>query len=244
MAQEPYNQFNDDFSAPTDLFAAAADADARSSFIVKTYLYLLGAIAALVGIEVVMFNAFDMMRLTQVMMGGQFSWLIALGLFMGVSFIANAWALNATNPGLQHAGLALYVVAQAIILAPLLCVAQNFGGEGVIMSAGLATAALFAALTLTVFLTRKDFAFLGSFLMFAGFAALGFIILSIGFSFALGPIFTYLMIAFACCYILYDTSNVLHHYRIGQHVAASLALFASVVLLFWYILQLFMSNED
>jgi FtsH-binding integral membrane protein len=34
---------------------------------------------------------------------------------------------------------------------------------------------------------------------------------------------------------------VLHHYRVGQHVAASLALFASVALLFWYILQLLMS---
>jgi len=51
------------------------------------------------------------------------------------------------------------------------------------------------------------------------------------------------MIAFFCAYILYDTSNVLHHYRIGQHVAASLALFASVVMLFWYILQLFLSRE-
>jgi FtsH-binding integral membrane protein len=42
---------------------------------------------------------------------------------------------------------------------------------------------------------------------------------------------------------LYDTSNVLHHYRIGQHVAASLALFASVALLFWYIVRLFLSNR-
>ena len=48
------------------------------------------------------------------------------------------------------------------------------------------------------------------------------------------------MIALACGFILYDTSNVLHHYRIGQHVAASLALFASVALLFWYVLQLLM----
>ena len=44
-----------------------------------------------------------------------------------------------------------------------------------------------------------------------------------------------------CGYILYDTSNVLHHYRIGQHVAASLALFATIVTLFWYVLQLLMS---
>ena len=73
---------------------------------------------------------------------------------------------------------------------------------------------------------------------------MGFILVAMFFQFALGPIFIYAMIALACGYILYDTSNVLHHYRIGQHVAASLALFASVALLFWYLVQLFMSRRD
>jgi FtsH-binding integral membrane protein len=95
-----------------------------------------------------------------------------------------------------------------------------------------------------VFITRKDFSFLRSVLMFGGFAALGLIVVAIVFQFNLGPIFTYAMIALACGYILYHTSNVLHHYRIGQHVAASLALFASVALLFWYIVQLFLSRRN
>ena len=51
------------------------------------------------------------------------------------------------------------------------------------------------------------------------------------------------MVVFASLYILYDTSNVLHHYRIGQHVAASLALFASVALLFYYMVRLVMSLQ-
>jgi len=46
------------------------------------------------------------------------------------------------------------------------------------------------------------------------------------------------MIALACGYILYDTSNILHHYRTDQHVAAALALFASVAVLFWYVIRL------
>ena len=49
------------------------------------------------------------------------------------------------------------------------------------------------------------------------------------------------MAVFAGASVLYTTSNVLHEYRIGQHVAASLALFASVALLFWYILRILMS---
>ena len=92
-------------------------------------------------------------------------------------------------------------------------------------------------------LPRKDFSFLRSILLFGGIAAMGLIVVAILFGFALGPIFTYAMIALACGYILYHTSNVLHHYRIGQHVAAALALFAAVALLFWYIIQLFMSRD-
>jgi FtsH-binding integral membrane protein len=239
---------DNEFYAPTDLFAAAAAADERAGFITKTYVYLLGAIAALVGIEVVLFTmvggAEKMMVLVQPMIGGQLSWLIVLGGFMLVSWVANMWAMNSTSSAMQHAGLALYVGAMSILLLPLLCLAQLHGGSGTILSAATTTAGLFAMLTLTVFITRKDFSFLRSFLTFGGFAATGLIVTAILFDFALGPIFMYAMIAFFCCYILYYTSNILHHYRIGQHCAAALALFASVVMLFWYILQLFLSREE
>ena len=66
---------------------------------------------------------------------------------------------------------------------------------------------------------------------------------SILFGFNLGNLFAGVMIALAAAYILYYTSNVLHHYRLDQYVAASLALFAAVALLFWYVLQLFMSRD-
>ena len=140
-------------------------------------------------------------------------------------------------------GLGLYVVAEAIIFTPLLFIASTMGGD-IIPTAALATLVLFGALTGVVFITRKDFSFMRSVLLFGGFAAMGLIVVAILTGFTLGPIFTVAMIALACGYILYDTSNVLHHYRIGQHVAAALALFAAVALLFWYILQLFMSSRD
>ena len=95
-----------------------------------------------------------------------------------------------------------------------------------------------------MFITRKDFSFLRTILVFGGFAAMGLIVVAILFNFQLGTIFVYAIIALACGYILYDTSNVLHHYRIGQHVAAALALFASVALLFYYLVMLFMSRRD
>ena len=70
--------------------------------------------------------------------------------------------------------------------------------------------------------------------LIVGIVALGVIVLSMFMGFNLGIIFVAAMLLLAGGYILYDTSNILHHYRIGQHVAASLALFASVALMFWY----------
>jgi FtsH-binding integral membrane protein len=52
------------------------------------------------------------------------------------------------------------------------------------------------------------------------------------------------MIGLAGAAILYDTSNVLHNFPEDRYVAAALELFASVALLFWYVLRLFMSSRD
>jgi FtsH-binding integral membrane protein len=60
----------------------------------------------------------------------------------------------------------------------------------------------------------------------------------------LGLLFVAAMILMASGYILYHTSNVMHEYNEEQYVAASLALFASVALLFWYALQLVMSLRN
>ena len=70
--------------------------------------------------------------------------------------------------------------------------------------------------------------------------AFGFIIAGILFRFELGLFFCFAMVALASGYIIYQTSNVIHQYRTDQHVAAALALFAAVALLFWYILQIFL----
>jgi FtsH-binding integral membrane protein len=232
------------YQSPLGSLAIQADAEERSDFITKTYLHLAGAIGLFIILEAILLHLPGIDQLVKMMInGGRFSWLIVLGAFMAVSYLANNWAQSATSKSTQYMGLGLYVFAESIIFVPLLYIANQYA-PGVILSAAVATVGLFAVMTAIVFFTRKDFSFLRTILAFGGFAALGFIVIAIVFQFNPGPIFTYAMIAFACSYILYDTSNVLHHYRIGQHVAASLALFASVALLFWYILQLFLSRRD
>jgi len=222
---------------------ADSSPDVRASFIRKTYAHLAVAILAFIGLEYVLLNSPIAEPLVATMLGGRWSWLIVLGMFMGVSALANWWAHSQTSQAMQYLGLGLYVVAQAIVFLPLLWIANRFF-DGAIMNASIVTMGLFAGLTAIVFFTRKDFSFLGPILMIGGFVALGVIVASIAFGFSLGTVFAGIMVLFAAGAILYDTSNVLHHYQPTQHVAASLSLFASVALLFWYILQLFMSDRD
>lgn len=69
------------------------------------------------------------------------------------------------------------------------------------------------------------------------------IIYSCLFGAELGPMFSWAMIAVAGVAILHDTSEVLHSYDDDQHVGAALELFASVALMFWYILRLFLQRD-
>ncbi len=225
--------------------AAEAGASERAAFIRKTYLHLAGAILAFIGIEAFFFvSGIADIVLGLLQFGGQFSWLIVLGAFMAVSWLANKWAVSTVSSGTQYLGLALYVVAEALIFIPLLYIVANFsGGAETIVKAGIVSLGLFAGLTAVVFITRTDFSFLRSVLAVGGLIALGVIVASISFGFTLGTVFAFIMVAFAASAILYNTSGVMHRYHPSQHVAASLALFASVALLFWYILQIFGSDD-
>ena len=169
--------------------------------------------------------------------------LLLVGAFVGVRWIAESWAKSNTSSGMQYAGLSLYVVAEGVIFLPILWFAQTKFPDAISVAAAI-TLLIFAGLTAIVFITGADFSFLRSVLMLGGLVAFGLVICSMIFGFTLGLAFTVAMIALASGYILYDTSNVLHHYRIGQHVGASLALFASVALLFWYVLRLIMSLSN
>ncbi len=224
--------------------AAQAAASERAAFIRRTYGHVAGAILAFTGIEYVLLHIPGIEQVALGMMSSGIGWLLVLAAFMGVSYLADTWARSNTSPGLQYAGLGLYVLAEAIIFLPLLYIAA-FRFPGVITSAGIMTLSVFAGLSLAVLITGKDFSFLGPIISIASFLALGFIVaalfipsLSMG-----GLIFCFFMVALASAAILYNTSNLLHVYRTDQHVAAALSLFASVALLFWYILQIFMSRD-
>ena len=221
------------------LVANASEAE-RANFIRKTYLHLGGAILAFAGIEALLIKSGIAESFVHLLQGGRWMWFIVMGLFMGVSYIADKWAHSAISKEMQYAGLGLFVVAEAIVFMPLLYIAQ-MKAPTVIPQAGFLTLLLVGGITFTAFTTRKNFSFLGPVLSIGSWIALGVIALSILFGFNLGLFFSAIMVVFAAASVLYTTSNIIHEYHTEQHVAASLALFSSVGLMFWYLVQILMS---
>ena len=229
---------NTAYAAPTSVPVAQAGVEVRAQFITRTYVHLLGAILGFVALEYVFFTT----GMAQAIFGllTSVSWLIVLGAFMVASWLASRMAESVESQAMQYVGLALLVTANAVIFVLPLAIAQaNF--PGVIQSAALVTLVAFSGLTWFVFTTRKDFSFMGSVLAWIGIGALVLIAAGLIFGFELGVFFSVGMVIFAGAAILYDTSNVLHHYPEDRYVAASLQLFASVALMFWYVLRLFMA---
>jgi FtsH-binding integral membrane protein len=231
---------NNTDSYPRQAAVGELDVQSRATFVSRTYAHLFGAILSFTLIEVFLFKTGLAETIARGMLG--VSWLLVLGGFVVVSWLATRVAHTSVSKPAQYAALAGFVGAEAIIFVPLLWIADT-QAPGVITSAAVVTFFAFAALTLVVFLTRKDFSFLRGILMWGGIIALVLIVAGAIFGFNLGTYFSVAMVALAGGSILYDTSNVLHHYPEDRYVGAALELFASVALMLWYVLRLFLSRR-
>jgi FtsH-binding integral membrane protein len=187
---------------------------------------------------------------------GQLNWLLVIGLFMGVGYVAQRLAMSPSSRGLQLVGLGVFVAAESLLLQPILWVLiLRFGNHAmlrsgvllsgqagsILMQAVVITLAIFIGLTVTVFVTKKDFSFLRGALTIASFAVLGVILASMLFGFSLGGLFCGAVILIMAGYILYQTSLIMSHFPPTAYVAAALMLFSTIATLFWYVLQLLMS---
>ncbi len=221
-------------TATASIPISSAPADARARFIRRTYGTLALAILAFAGVEWLLLQWNGAWTLAGRMTEG-YNWLLVLLAFGVASGMADRWARGGGSTGKQLFGLGVAIVAQAVLFLPLLLGLDSVTGGDVLPTAAIITALLVAGLTAVVVLTRQDFSFLRAGLVVGGLVALGLIVASILFSFGLGPLFAWAMVALAAGSILYTTSNVLRHYRTDQHIAAALALFASVAQLLWWV---------
>lgn len=214
--------------------------EARSNFIWRTYGHVAAAILLFAGIETYLFNSGLAYPMAQSMLG--VNWLLILGGFIIVSFLATHVAQRAQSKPVQYVALVGFVAAEAIIFLPLLAIAMT-KAPGIIESAVGVTLLGTGGLTAVALITRKDFSFLRGILVWGGVLALVAIVSAVLFGAELGTWFSVAMIGFAGAAVLYDTSNILHHYPEDRYVSAALALFASIALMFWYVLRLFMSRN-
>jgi len=144
--------------------------------------------------------------------------------------------------GVQYAALSAFVVAEALIFVPMLFIANAYA-PGAIQSAAAITLIGFAGLTAVAYLSRRDFSFLGGLLKWGGILALVAIVGGVIFGFTLGTWFSVAMVGLAGAAILYDTSKILRSFPEDRYVGAALQLFASVALMFWYVLRILMSRR-
>lgn len=212
----------------------------RVAFYKKTYTHLAMAVLLFVIVEWIFFQIEPIVNFAFSMTQG-WRWLVMLGGFMLATNYAEKMAFKNHNINQQYLGLLLFVVAEAFIFIPLIGIAMMIaesGGANILNQAAILTLSLFTGLSAVVLITKKDFSFLKSILAIGFFIAIGLIAAGLLFGFNLGLWFSVGMVILASGSILYQTSNMVHKYSEDQYVGASLGLFASLMLLFWYILSI------
>ena len=212
--------------------------DVRTQFMTRVYVHLMAGIAAFIAIEYALFVTGLAEAIAFFV--ADTSWLLILGGFMIVSWIANSMGLRAETPGAQYGAYGLLIAANALLFAtPLYFAAYHPDSpQDVITIAAQISLFAFAVLSFIAIRTSKDFSFLRSLLMWGGALALVAIVGAVIFGAVLGTWFSVAMIGFAGAAILYDTQRIYQSYPPDRVVAASMSLFASLALLFWYVLRL------
>jgi len=217
--------------------------EVRVAFYKKTYAHVAGGVLLFVLFEYFLLQSDAIVEFMLSMTEG-WRWLVMLGGFMLITSYAESTVLKTADKNIQYMAYALYVFAQALIFVPLLAIAIYYTESvDLIQQAAIVTLALFVGISSIVFITKKDFSFIKTGLTIGFFIAIGLIVAGTLFGFNLGLWFSVAMCLLAGGSILYQTSNLVNKYGTEDYIPASLGLFASLMLLFWYVLQIFMSRD-
>ena len=217
---------------------------AQVAFYKKTYAHVAAGVLVFVFFEYLLLQSETIVSFMLSLTDG-YKWLLLLGGFMLITNYAESTALKSQDKNIQYLAYGVYILLEAIIFVPMIYIAAVLTDSGteILQQAAVVTLSLFTGLSAAVLLTKKDFSFLKTGLTIAGFITIGLIIAGSLFGFNLGLWFSVGMCLLAGGSILYQTSNLVHTYRQDQYIPAALGLFASLMLLFWYILRIFMSRD-
>ncbi|MGI9583443.1 Bax inhibitor-1/YccA family protein [Chryseobacterium sp. RRHN12] len=227
----------------TDVLVAHSSEVEKANFYRKTYLHVALSILAFIGVETILLKTVPK-EIIFMMFSQKYIWLLIIGVFWLASVLASKWSLSQSK-STQYLGLGFYILLEAIIFMPLLFIATNIeGGANVIFQAATLTIAMFAGISAVAFTSKRDFSFLRNIIVIGGFISIGLIAGGMIFGFNLGLWFSVGMVILASATILYQTSKLKDSYGTNQYVGAALQLFASIMLLFWYILSILMSRRN
>lgn len=235
----PNNQFEGRVAV-----AALSEVD-RVAFYKKTYGHVAGGVLVFILFEYLLLQSETIVTFMLSMTQG-YKWLLLLGGFMLVTSYAESTAMKTADKNKQYLAYSVYILAQAVIFVPMIYIALNFVSDGsaMLQQAAIVTLSLFSGLTAVVIMTKKDFSFLKTGLTIGFFIALGLIVAGSLFGgFNLGLWFSVGMCLLAGGSILYQTSQIVNKYTTEDYIPAALGLFASLMLLFWYVLRIFMSRD-
>ncbi|PIE83300.1 MAG: BAX inhibitor protein [Candidatus Contendobacter odensis] len=162
-------------------------------------------------------------------------WLVTLGGYFGLLFLTNwlrnsAWGLAAVFALTGFLGYTLGPILNAYLGLP--------NGSQIVLTALTGTGVIFLALSAYALISRKDFSFMGSFLMVgilvAFLASIGAVIFSIP---ALSLAVSAMMILLMSGMILWQTSDIIHGGE-DNYIMATVTLYVSLFNLFLSLLQI------
>jgi FtsH-binding integral membrane protein len=220
------------------------DDTARGDFIAKTYGHVAAAFGLFLALELLLFMSGIAKAMGDAIAGNRFLWFLVLGGVMLVSSLATSAAHNVADIGKQYKGLGAMAAIKAVMFAPLLywaLVPEN--GESTIATAGVVTLLGVGGLSAVAYTTRKDLSFLRPIVSFGMVLALIAIVGGLIFGFNLGLWFSVIMVGLAGARILHLTQDIIRRYPEDAYVGAAVQLFASYMLMFWYVLRIFMQRN-
>lgn len=221
--------------------AAEQSPEVRAEFLRRVYGRLIVGVFGLVLLLSYLFFTGVAYVMAEVMLGT--SWLLVLGAFMVVSWLANRVThSHAASPAAQWGGYALLVAANAVIFTPLIAVAE-VTAPGVVSTAGVYTLVGVVVLSVVATRTSRDFSWTRPLLIWAGIVALALIVSSVLLGFELGMWFSLAMVAVAGGAILHDTQEVVRDGVPGSEVRYAALLFSSVTLMLWYMIRLLAASR-
>lgn len=227
----------------TKVLVAQVSQEERIAFYKKTYSHVAGGVFLFLVFEFLFLQSASLVNFALSMLDG-YKWLILLGGFMLVTNYAESTAMKTSDKNVQYLAYSIYIFAEAFIFVPLIYMAINATNSFEILNqAAIVTLGLFTGISSIVFITKKDFSFIRAGLALGFFIAIALVIAGALFGFNLGLWFSVGMCVLAGGSILYQTSNMVHKYSTEDYIPAALGLFASLMLLFWYIIQLFLSRD-